>query len=298
MDSATNMFLMGLLFLGTVGIWMAVQRALTPPKKEEGGSLSDLVKDKASKGASIFDKLDPNGGLLDKIDLLLAKNVGLQDKLELMHLRMGSPDKPTALDMLHTKELVSVVVPILLAGLTEMPVLLLAAPICFMLPDVLYAGKIQKRQQQVLGNFPTMVDLAALIIESGLDYMTAFDRIVKITPNQTALEEELGKMLHELQLGYSRRDSLRRLAMRVDLQEINSFVGLIIQSDELGTSLVELLRNFAADMRFRRLNRAEQLAAQASTKMLIPLFVFIFPTVFILMLAPMVMDLLKGGLPF
>jgi tight adherence protein C len=85
---------------------------------------------------------------------------------------------------------------------------------------------------------------------------------------------------------------------RIGLQEIRSFVGLIVQSDELGTSLVELLRNYSADMRFRRLNRAEKLAAQASTKMLIPMFIFIFPTVFIMMLAPMVMDLVNGGMPF
>ena len=101
-----------------------------------------------------------------------------------------------------------------------------------------------------------------------------------------------------MQLGYSRRDALRRLSMRTGLQEVRSFVGLIVQSDELGTSLVELLRNYSADMRFRRLNKAEKLAAQASTKMLIPLFIFIFPTVFILMLSPMVSDLIRGGMPF
>ncbi len=129
--------------------------------------------------------------------------------------------------------------------------------------------------------------------------MTAFDRIVKISTHKTGLELEVERMINEVQLGYSRRDALRNLAMRTGLQEIRSFVGLIIQSDELGTSLVELLRNFSTDMRFRRLNKAEKLAAQASTKMLIPLFIFIFPTVFILMLSPMIADLLMGGaLPF
>ncbi|MCK5106889.1 MAG: type II secretion system F family protein, partial [Elusimicrobiales bacterium] len=104
--------------------------------------------------------------------------------------------------------------------------------------------------------------------------------------------------INEVQLGYSRRDALRRFSERTGIQEIRSFVGLIIQSDELGTSLVDLLRNFSGDMRFRRMNKAEQLAAAASTKMLIPLFIFIFPVVFILMLAPMVYDLFTGGMPF
>jgi len=136
------------------------------------------------------------------------------------------------------------------------------------------------------------------MIESGLDYMTAFDRIVKIAPVKTGLELEIERTINEVQLGYARRDALRRLAMRTGLQEVRSFAGLIVQSDELGTSLVELMRNYSADMRFRRLNKAEKLAAQASTKMLIPLFIFIFPTVFILMLSPMIMDLVTGGMPF
>ena len=73
---------------------------------------------------------------------------------------------------------------------------------------------------------------------------------------------------------------------------------MIIQSDELGTSLVGLLRSFSADLRFRRLTQAEQLAAQASTKMLFPIMIFIFPTVFLLMLSPMIMNLVTGGMPF
>jgi len=87
--------------------------------------------------------------------------------------------------------------------------------------------------------------------------------------------------------------------MRTGLQDVRSFVGLIVQSDELGTSLVDLLRNFAADLRFRRINNAEKAAAQAATKMLIPIFFFIFPTVFILMLSPMVLSIFqKGGMGF
>ena len=128
--------------------------------------------------------------------------------------------------------------------------------------------------------------------------MSAFERIVKISTEKSGWETEVEKTINEVQLGYSRRDALHRMSDRIGLQEIRSFVGLIVQSDELGTSLVELLRNYSADMRFRRLNRAEKLAAQASTKMLIPMFIFIFPTVFIMMLAPMVMDLVNGGMPF
>ncbi|OGR70834.1 MAG: hypothetical protein A2X40_05825 [Elusimicrobia bacterium GWC2_65_9] len=164
----------------------------------------------------------------------------------------------------------------------------------------MFNGIIRPRQQAIMRNFPTMVDLMALTIEAGLDSMAAIERILKnISPDQrTELEKELEKMVNEIQLGYTRRDALQRLAMRTGISEVRSFVGLIIQSDELGTSLVELLRSYAADMRFRRLNKAEKLAAKAATKMLIPLFIFIFPTVFIMMLAPMMKSLVSGGLGF
>jgi tight adherence protein C len=164
----------------------------------------------------------------------------------------------------------------------------------------MFTGRVRPRQAGIMRNFPTMVDLMALTIEAGLDYMAAIERILKNVKatQRTELENELQKMINEVQLGYTRRDALKRLAMRTGVPEIRSFVGLIIQSDELGTSLVELLRNYAADMRFRRLNKAEKLAAQAATKMLIPLFIFIFPTVFIMMLAPMMKSLITGGLGF
>ena len=140
--------------------------------------------------------------------------------------------------------------------------------------------------------------LTTSIIESGLDYLTAFERIIKVAREKTVLEEELEKTIGEIKLGYSRREALERFAARTGVQEVRSLVGLIIQSDELGTSLVDLLRNFSTDLRARRLSRAEKLAAQASTKMLFPLFIFIFPTIFILILSPMIMGLVNGGMGF
>ncbi len=295
---AARIFMWIFAITSSMAVYVFFQRLLMPEKKEEGGSIADLVQNKA-KATSSFDKLDPEGSLLDKLDLFLAKKMKVEQKLEYLYMLMGNPSTTDPLKMLHQKELIAVILPALAIFFTGSFLFIVLLPVGFMIPDVLAMGKIQRRQEDILANFPTSVDLAALIIESGLDYMTAFERIVKISTHRSALEEELDKTLREVQLGYSRREALQRFAARTGLQEIRSFVGLIVQSDELGTSLVDLLRNFAADMRFRRLTRAERMAAQASTKMLIPLFIFIFPTVFIMMLAPMLYDLVKGGsMPF
>ena len=283
--------------LGSVAAYTSIHRLLAPPPEVDKSDLAQLAK-KDLGMTSAFSGLNPQGGLLDRIDLFLLKTFHLDVKLEELHMMMGRPTKPSPLDMLHLKEMLAAGMAGFIYFMTGSPVLGVFGLVGFFIPDSLFNGRIRARQTQIMRNFPTFVDLTALTIEAGLDYMTAIDRILKNAKAKTELEVELGKMINEISLGYSRRDALKRLATRTGVQEIRSFVGLIIQSDELGTSLVELLRNYATDMRFRRLNKAEKLAAQASTKMLIPLFIFIFPTVFIMMLAPMMKSLITGGLGF
>lgn len=250
------------------------------------------------KSTSSFAKLNPDK-FIDRLALFCLHTFHLEHELEDMHLQLGSPDKPQPVDILYLKVGGAIVLPVAMFVIfNSIFAAIIFLPIGFILPDLVLKSKIQKRQAEILGNFSTTVDLAALIIESGLDYLTAFERIIKVAKEKTILEEELEKTINEIRLGYSRRDALDRLAARTGVQEVRSLVGLIKQSDELGTSLVDLLRNFSTDLRSRRLSMAEKLAAQASTKMLFPLFIFIFPTIFILILSPMVKGLISGGLSF
>jgi tight adherence protein C len=298
-DPSMHWLLFAVAFLGSAAAYTAISRMFAPPPEVDEHDLSKLAKNDVGT-SSAFSSLNPNGGLLDRLDLLLLKTFHLDVKLEEQHMMLGRPQKPTPLDILHLKEFFAALLGVGAFFLTGEWILLPFGIVGFFIPDTIFNGRIRARQADIMRNFPTMVDLMALTIEAGLDYMAAIERILKnVRPTQrTELENELQKMINEVQLGYTRRDALKRLAMRTGVPEIRSFVGLIIQSDELGTSLVELLRNYAADMRFRRLNKAEKLAAQAATKMLIPLFIFIFPTVFIMMLAPMMKSLIEGGLGF
>ena len=276
-------------------VFLTIFGLLAPkPKKED---IVDVAV-RRFKSTSSFARLKPEEKLMDRLAVFCLHNFHLEKSLEEMHMQLGSPDNPQPVDILYTKIIAALAIPaaIMLLFQAVWPVILV--PVCFMVPDVMIKSKIQKRQAEILGNFSTTVDLAALIIESGLDYLIAFERIIKIAKEKTILEEELEKTLNEIKLGYSRREAMDRLAARTGVQEVRSLVGLIKQSDELGTSLVDLLRNFSTDLRSRRLSLAEKLAAQASTKMLFPLFIFIFPTIFILILAPMVKGLFAGGLSF
>ena len=290
-----NLVLLLLAIGGSICVFITILMFFTPAPAN--ADISDLEA-KQVKSASSFARLKPEENLLDRLAFYLLNFLHLQKPLENICVLLGSPEKPLPVDILYYKIYAAIATPIILYFLFGSFLVILFIPVGFYLPDLYYKAEIEKRQQNMLGNFATTVDLMALIIESGLDYMTAFERIVKIAKEKTLLEVEIEKTLNETKLGYSRREALERLAARTGVQDIRSFVGLIVQSDELGTSLVQLLRNFSTDLRFRRLNKAEKLAAQASTKMLIPLFIFIFPVVFIMMLSPMIADFMRGGMPF
>jgi len=291
MTAGASVFLQIVLILGSLSLFAAVLALLTP--EEKGMAVSD-IEARRVKTTSSFSRLDQKT-LWGRFCLYILEAFHLERELEEQHLLLGSPEKPQPVDMLVERIIWAVVLPVILFLVFRTWLVVLFVPLAFYLPSFIMNSRIQKRQQDMLGNFSSTVDLTALIIESGLDYMTAFDRIIRIAKDKTILEEEIGKMLNEVKLGYSRREALERMASRTGVSEIRSFVSLIVQSDELGTSLVDLLRNFSVDLRARRLNKAEKLAAQASTKMLMPLFLFIFPTVFILILAPMVQDIVSGG---
>ena len=284
-----------LLAIGTFAVFLTIFGLLSPKEKKE--EVVDIAV-KRFKSTSSFARLQPEEKFWDRVAVFCLRNFHVEDSLEEMHMQLGSPDNPQPVDILYSKIWCALLVPAAMMLLFQSVWPLVLVPLCFYLPDVIIKSKIEKRQAEILGNFSTTVDLAALIIESGLDYLTAFERIIKIAKEKTILEEELEKTINEIKLGYSRREALERFAARTGVQEVRSLVGLIIQSDELGTSLVDLLRNFSTDLRARRLSRAEKLAAQASTKMLFPLFMFIFPTIFILILAPMIMGLVNGGMGF
>lgn len=290
-----QIILYGLLFVGGFSVFIAMMNLFAP--KEEEATVVDVAVRKF-KSSSSFAKLKPDDSIFDRLAVFCLQTFHLEPKLEEMHLQLGSPDKPQPVDILYSKIIAAFVLPAALMLLFQSFWPFFLIPLGFILPDIMIRSKIQKRQTEILGNFSTTVDLAALIIESGLDYLTAFERIISVAKEKTILELELEKTINEIKLGYSRREALERFAARTGVQEVRSLVSLIIQSDELGTSLVDLLRNFSTDLRSSRLSKAEKLAAQASTKMLFPLFVFIFPTIFILMLSPMVSGLISGGLGF
>ncbi|MGI5869827.1 MAG: type II secretion system F family protein [Kiritimatiellia bacterium] len=154
-------------------------------------------------------------------------------------------------------------------------------------PMLWLRGAVRKRQAQILKAMPFVLDLLTLSVEAGLDFMSAMQRCTEravIDP----LGEELLRVIREIQVGTPRRKALKGLSERVNLPDMRSLVNALVQADELGVSIGAILRIQADQIRVRRFERAEKLANEAPVKLLAPLVVFIFPSVFLILLGPVV----------
>lgn len=145
------------------------------------------------------------------------------------------------------------------------------------------------RRWSIFCAMPYFLDLMTLLVEAGMEFTMAIDRASSLM-GKSALQNELRRFYKQLQLGRSRKKALMELAERSDLVEMRSFVTALIQQEELGTPLGRVMRTQAEIMRFRRIQVAEEKANKAPTQMLIPMILFIFPSIFLVLIGPMLIQ--------
>lgn len=173
--------------------------------------------------------------------------------------------------------------------------LYIAGPcLLFLYPQIWLKDQLKKRHQSIMRSLPFVLDLLTLSVEAGMDFMSALQRNVE-RASLDPLGEELLRVIREIQLGKTRKESLRNMSTRVDLNDLRSVVNALVQADELGVSIGSILRIQSDQIRQRRFERAEKLANEAPTKLLFPLMIFIFPSVFLVLIGPIVVQMLKQG---
>jgi len=163
----------------------------------------------------------------------------------------------------------------------------------WILPDLWLFAAVRRRHYAIQRALPFVLDILTLSVEAGMDFISALQRNCK-TRRMDPLNEELLRMTKEIQLGASRKAALRNMAERVRQPDLKSVAFALIQADELGVSIGAILRIQSEQLRARRFDRAEKLAAEAPVKMLGPLMLCIFPAVFIILLGPVLSQALKG----
>jgi tight adherence protein C len=153
----------------------------------------------------------------------------------------------------------------------------------------------ERRRKDVLRALPVYLDFITMAVEAGLNLNGALNQAMDKGP-PGPLRNEFYMVVRDLRAGVPRADALRRMEKRLDLAEITSFVGTVIQAEKMGARLGAALRVQAVQRRTERFQRAEKLAMEAPVKLILPLIVFIFPVTFIVLAFPIVMKFMMEGM--
>lgn len=176
--------------------------------------------------------------------------------------------------------------------------ILIAGIVGFLLPDFALRRMILKRQEQITDALPDGLDLLVVCVEAGLGLNAAF---VKITEefrlSSPALSEEFDIVNREMVAGKPRQEALRALSERTGVEDVKSLVAMLIQTEKLGTSLAQSLRVHSDSLRLRRRQRAEEAAAKTTIKLVFPLVFLMFPALFIVILGPGALQIIKILIP-
>lgn len=151
-------------------------------------------------------------------------------------------------------------------------------------PESVVKRRIDERKAAVEKDLPDVIDLLVISVEAGLGFEAALGRVVQNVPGE--LSDEFSRMLQETRVGVSRHDAMKALQERTDVDDLNSFILAMNQADAFGVSVSRMLRVQADEIRVKRRTRAQERAFAAPVKMVFPLVFCIFPSIFVVLLGP------------
>jgi tight adherence protein C len=172
--------------------------------------------------------------------------------------------------------------------LTLIPIM---AIVGFFYPDIWINGKIKSRQQEVIRSMPFCVDMLALSVEAGLDFVAAMSKVIE-KARRSALTEEFETVIKEIRVGASRAEALRNMAWRLDMIQMSSFTATLIAADSVGASIGPILKALSVEIRQKRSAEVEKAGATAATKILFPMLFLIVPAVFLIVMAPLFLQMM------
>lgn len=227
------------------------------------------------------------------------------DDLKSRLLQAGIRDESTATLFFAAKLVLVIALPLLIvtglaiAGvdldLVELATSLLAGAVLgFYLPTIWLNRRATRRQREIFNAFPDAVDLLVVCVEAGLGLDAAIARTAQdMATRSVDLADELNLVSIEMRVGATRERALRNLARRSGIEEVTSFVAMMLQADRFGTSIGQSLRVQSDALRVKRRQRAEEEAAKLPLKMLFPLIFFIFPSLLLVLLGPSLIQVMK-----
>jgi tight adherence protein C len=310
------MLTLPLIIIGVVILFGAIILIIVGIKSPEGADpLEDRLAEYAARGETVsLEEIELSQPFSQRIIMPIAKKMGEfvmrftpQNSINSMAKKLEMAGNPGNLDPAVMFALRFVGIPL---GAIFIILDSIAAPGSFMdgkglligipaailgfyLPDLFLQSKIDKRQKEIRRGMPDGLDLLTICVEAGLGFDAAMSKLYEKWDNE--LGRAFGRVVREIQLGKLRREALRDMADRLGVSEMTSFVAAVIQSEQLGVSMAHVLRIQADQMRIRRRQLAEEEAHKAPIKMLLPMALFIFPALCIVLMTPAFLILIEQG---
>jgi tight adherence protein C len=238
------------------------------------------------------------GGLADKSVSLMPQ--GMLGRLKLKLARAGAPVTPQGFVMVCMAAAgvlggLGLLMGIAMKGTVDAKSLgmgMVLGGVGTFLPLMWLSSRVRRRQTEIIRSLPDSFDMITTCVEAGLGLDAALTRVSEKVKG--AFSEELSTTLREVGMGRNRAEALRDLADRTGVPDLSMFVNAIIQAEQMGTSIGQVLRVQSEQMRTRRRQRAEEIANQAPVKMIFPLVLCILPTLFIVIMGPAAIQLYES----
>jgi len=255
------------------------------------------VKERKSIKEIMNTLLDKLAGVISKLDFPILASLREDVARKLSKARLSSsaysPDKFFALSIISGVGVSLVLLLLLSANLLYFLIFFVLGAF---LPFLWLQDRLNKIEREIISTLPDILDLLTICIEAGAELTTAINKILeKSLFPKNALLAELEILRNELQIGVGRVDAINNLIRRVDNEAVTNVMKNIIQAIQSGMSLAPILRSQAEQMRTVRFQAAERRAHEAPVKILFPLVLFIFPSVFIIIFGPIVLHFLRRG---
>jgi tight adherence protein C len=291
-----------LTFLATAGVVVAIVYAFSPAEVSVATRLARLagIAGPAKEVPKFADRQKERvrDTLASVGKMMPAPGTEKANRTQLLMFRAGYRSSEALLAMRGVKLLfpIAALAGVYFSGLYRINVFFIPVAtfaVGYLLPDMWLTWRVSVRQRKLRKALPDALDLLVICVEAGLGLDQALMKVAQdMKIAHPELSEELQFVNLEMRIGKTRIDALRELARRTGLDDIKSLVAMLIQTERFGTSIAQSLRVYSDDMRMKRRQRAEEMSAKTSVKMVPALVFFIFPALMVVILGPAVITLM------
>lgn len=268
----------------------------TQSLKDEGivDNALEKTKSKSFLMPIILKRADSLGKLFKKIKY--KKFLNLMDSYEKDFQCLGgkySKYNPYQYFVLQIFSMIGGIIFCILIISMDLIIILFFAALFFALPFIKLKEDVKKRKELILKQLPDMADLLSVMLESGSDFFGAAEKVSNILKGPLA--DDFKSALAKISLGYDKKEALNEIIYKSGLEQVGFFIRTVTMALDAGVGMAGTLKRLALQIRNERASAAEKKAQEAPIKILIPLVLFIFPTIFIVIFGPIVINFIQTG---